>query len=207
MENLKTIKHIELGGGYTMRRKVILDIEKINDEYEVMAMLPDGEELDSGKFDDREDALAEFDKYFNKYAEDFQKAIYNANLKPYERYTIACLSDFGFPCVIHIEYLDADYTTYAQHSDVVRLKYHQKYKKHDTEKYFYNKSVSIFKGWQELPKDFGYNVIGESDQVVTKMSKYGCFDYHYIEDMNNYFKNPVLIYDGSKIGVNGTRYA
>lgn len=203
----KSIRHIELGGGYSMRRKIILDISTYYQMYEVMAMLSDGEELDSNQFSNVEDAYAEFDRYFNKYAEDCQKSVYNAKLEYMEKYTIAMCSDFGFPVAYQIYYLGADYAPYAQHSDVVRIKYRRKNKRHDEIHHLHNKSISIFKGWQYLPENFGYDVIDNSGVCTTRMSKYGCFDNRYIEDMNHYFKNPVLIYDGSKIGVDGKRYA
>ena len=41
---------------------------------------------------------------------------------------------------------------------------------------------------------------------ITK-SKYGCFDSRYIDDLENCFKNPVVIFKNYKTGVNGKIYA
>ena len=49
--------------------------------------------------------------------------------------------------------------------------------------------------------------ITDNDKVKITKSKYGCFDSRYIDDLENCFKNPVVIFKNYKTGVNGKIYA
>lgn len=72
----------------------------------------------------------------------------------------------------------------------------------------YNTSLMIFEGWQDMKEtDTKKNVISDNGTVKTTMSKYGCFDARYIDNLEKVFKHPVVVYKDYKQGVNGKSYA
>lgn len=203
------IRHEELGGGYTMRPHVILDaadLRSIGKQYEVMALNHDGEELEAVTADDEAAAIKEFDKLVDKYAEPFQKAVNAAGLVPGHRYTLVYLSEFGFPVADKVTYHSMRFRTYAQHSDVVELTVTRYRKRSRCSCLFYNQSLMIFEGWQDMDEDAISDVLKDDGTVKITQSKYTCFSASYIEDLEKVFADPVMIYKNYKRGANGKMY-
>lgn len=202
----RTIKHEELKGGYTMGKKIIIDACEIFGEFEVMAMYEDGEELESKTVTTESEAIKVFDELFLKYAEPLQCALYN-KLQPGNKYTLVYLNDFGFPVAEKITFHSVRSSTYAQHSDVMEMIFTPYRKRSQYRKLFYNCSIMFFEGWQDLKEEEIKVTLEDNKNVKITRSKYGCFDSRYIDDLENCFKNPVVIYKNYKTGVNGKIYA
>ena len=203
------IRHEELGGGYTMRPHVILDaadLRSIGKQYEVMALGHDGEELEAVTVVDEAAAVAEFDKLVDKYAEPFQKALYAAQLVPDHRYTLVYLSEFGFPIADKVTYHSMRCRTYAQHSDVVELTVTRYRKRSRCSCLFYNCSLMIFEGWQDMDDSAISDTLKYDGIIKVTKSKYTCFSASYIEDLEHIFSNPVMIYKNYKKGKNDKLY-
>jgi len=195
------------GGGYSGKRKIICDSVKLGCEYEVIAMYENGDEADLKRVKTEEEAQRVFDSFVEKYAGRFQAEVYRSNLVPGERYTMFTLGDFGFPIAYQFTLVSVEYVTYAQYDDVVTFTVRRKGKRKNERFTYYGKSIQIYHGWQTMPDHFGFEVLEETDESTLRKSKYVCFDNRYMEDVKKVFKNPALIYDGSKIGKNGRRYA
>ena len=202
----RTIRHEKLKGGYTIGKKIIIDACEIFGEFEIMAMYEDGEELESKIVATESEAIEVFNNLFLKYAEPLQEALYN-KLRDGKRYTLVYLNDFGFPVAQKITFHSMRATTYAQHSDVMEIIFTPYRKRSQCKKRFYNCSLMIFEGWQDLKeKDIKETIRDNGDVKITK-SKYPCFDSNYIEDLEKVFNSPVVVYKNYKIGVNGKSYA
>ena len=202
----RTIKHEELKGGYTMGKKIIIDACEISGEFEVMAMYENGEELESKTVTTETEAIKVFDDLFMKYAEPLQCALYN-KLQPGKKFTLVYLNEFGFPVADNISFLSMRTTTYAQYSDVMEMIFTPYRKRTKYRKLIYNCSMMIFEGWQDLKEEEVKETLEDNKNVKITKSKYGCFDSRYIDDLENCFKNPVVIYKDYKTGVNGKIYA
>lgn len=203
------IRHEELGGGYTMRPHVILDaadLHPIGKQFEIVALDKDGEELEAVTAADEAAAIKEFDRLVDKYAEPFQRALYSAGLVPGHRYTLVYLSEFGFPVADKVTYHSMRCWTYAQHSDVVELTVTRYRKRSRCSCLFYNCSLLVFEGWQDMDDGAINDVLKDDGKVKITQSKYGCFSASYIEDLEKVFVNPVMIYKNYKRGANGKMY-
>lgn len=202
----RTIRHGELKGDYTMEKKIIIDACEISGEFEVMAMYEDGEELESKTVTTESEAIKVFDELFLKYAEPLQCALYN-KLHSGKKYTLVYLNDFGFPVAEKITFHSVRSSTYAQHSDVMEMIFTPYRKRTQYRKFFYNCSMMFFEGWQDLKEEEIKVTLEDNKNVKITKSKYGCFDSRYIDDLENCFKNPVVIFKNYKTGVNGKIYA
>lgn len=203
----RQIEHTVLFGGYTGKRKIIVDAAEVfPGEYSVMAMYENGEEIEEKIVHSGKEAVKEYNNMLLNYLEPLQKAIFSADLKRGEKYTLFYLNDFGFPVCQKITFEKMEFTTYAQHSDVVKLIFKPFRKRNMYKKYFYNCSLSIFEGWQDLKEEDIKDVLEEKEGLRITKSKYGCFDSNYIKDGNRILKNPVMIYEEFKTGVNGKIY-
>ena len=202
----RTIRHEELKGDYTMGKKIIIDACEISGEFEVMAMYEDGEELESKTVTTESEAIKVFDELFLKYAEPLQCALYN-KLHSGKKYTLVYLNDFGFPVAEKITFHSVRSSTYAQHSDVMEMIFTPYRKRTQYRKFFYNCSMMFFEGWQDLKEEEIKVTLEDNKNVKITKSKYGCFDSRYIDDLENCFKNPVVIFKNYKTGVNGKIYA
>ena len=189
----RTIRHEELKGGYTLWKKIIIDACEIFGEFEIMVMYEDGEELENRTVSTEDEAIKVFDELFLKYAEPLQKALYN-KLQPGKRYTLVFLNEFGFPVAEKITFHSMRSTTYAQYSDVMEMVFTPYRKRSEYRKLFYNCSFMIFEGWQDLKEKDTKETISDNDKVKVTKSKYGCFDSRYIDDLENCFKNSIVIY-------------
>lgn len=201
------LKHLEFGGGYSNKRKIICDIAYIYGAFEVAAIYENGDEVDVEKARTEEEAFRIFDGFVEKYAGRFQTEVYKANLIPGERYTVFTLGDFGFPIAYQFTLVSIEYTTYAQYDDAVVFTVRRKGKRKNERFVYHGKSIQVYHGWQTMPENFGFEVLEENEESVLCKSKYCCFDAGYMADAEKVFKNPALIYDDSKIGKNGRRYA
>ena len=193
-----------------MQRKITLnaaDLRFIGGQFEVMAMDHNGDELDTITTSDEAAALVEFNGLVQKYAGPLQKALNAAGLIPGHRYTLVYLNEFGFPVAQKITYDSMSFTTYAQHSDVVKLVFTPFRKRSKYSQRFYNCSLMIFDGWQDMNENDISETIREDEQIKVKKSKYSCFSASYIEDLEKVFERPVMIYKDYKRGVNGKLYA
>lgn len=203
---VRTIKHEELKGGYSDGKKIIIDASEVYGEFEIMAMYEDGTELESATASTEKEAAKAFDEILLKYAEPLQKALYN-KLKEGEKYTLVYLNDFGYPVAQKIKFHSMKCTTYAQYSDVVEMVFTPYRKRSQVKKRFYESSLMVFKGWQELKEEDTHEVLKNNESVKITKSKYSCFDSRYIDDLENSFKDAVVIYKNYKIGKNGKMYA
>lgn len=203
---IRKIAHEELKGGYTMGRKIIIDAAEVFGEFEVMAMNESDEEIESQTANTKSEAAKVFDEMLLKYAEPLQKALYG-RLTAGQKYTIVHLNDFGFPVAEKITFHSMRCATYAQHSDVVEMVFTPYRKRSQYRKLFYNCSLMIFEGWQDLKEANTKEILKDDGTVKIVKSKYGCFDARYIEDLEKVFENPVVIYKNYKTGTNGKKYA
>lgn len=204
-EMIKTINHVEIGGGYTLNKEIIIDTAYIYGNYETMVLDRDGEELECCYSETEIEAEKQFISLFNKYAEPFQKAVYG-KMEAGKKYTLVYFSEFGLPISQKITFESMECTTYAQHSDVIKMTFKPYRKKSMWQKYFYNNSLMIFEGWQNLDERATKTIISETETVKTMKSKYPCFDARYIDDLENFFKNPIVIYKNYKTDMNGKIY-
>lgn len=189
----RTIKHEELKGGYTMGKKIIIDACEIFGEFEIMAMYENGEKLESRAVSTEIEAIKVFDNLLLKYMEPLQCALYN-KLQPGKKYTLVYLNEFGFPVAQKITFHSMRTTTYAQYSDVMEMIFTPYRKRTKYRKLIYNCSMMIFEGWQDLKEEELKETLEDNKNVKIIKSKYGCFDSRYIDDLENCFKNPVVIY-------------
>lgn len=203
----RQIKHVELFGGYTWKKRVIIDAAEIfPGEYSIMALYENGEELEEVRTHTGQNAINAFNSMLEKYLEPLQKAVFTAGLVPGNKYTLFYLNDFGFPVCQKITFERMEFSTYAQYSDVVKLVFKPYRKRNLYQKYFYNCSLSIFDGWQDLKEEDTKVLIKEEKDIKITRSKYGCFDANYIKDGNKLLKNPLMIYENFKTGTNGKIY-
>ena len=202
----RQISHMELLGGYSGKRKIIIDASEIFGEYSVMALYENGEEIEEKISKSEKEAMDLYKKMVEKYLEPLQKAVFMAGLVPGNKYTLFYLNDFGFPVCQKITFETMEFSTYAQYSDVVKLIFKPYRKRSVYQKYFYNCSLSIFEGWQDLREEDTKILIKEDQNVKITQSKYSCFDANYIKDGNKLLKNPIMIYEDFKTGTNGKIY-
>lgn len=203
-----TIKHEEIGGGHSGKKKIIIDAcELSTGEFEAMVLDEYGNEL-AGYTAHNEDSIIDvFYSLVNQYAEPLQKAIYSAGLVSGRKYTFAYCNEFGFPVAQKITFERLKLCTYAQFSDCVELIFTPYHKRSKYRKILHDSSVLVFEGWQDLPENFGYTVEQETKDCTVRKSNYTCFDSHYIDDMEKVLKNPIVIYKNYKTGENGKIYA
>lgn len=202
----RQINHMELFGGYSGKRKIIIDASEIFGEYSVMALYENGEEIEEKISKSEKEAMDLYKKMVEKYLEPLQKAVFMAELVSGNKYTLFYLNDFGFPVCQKITFERMEFSTYAQYSDVVKLIFKPYRKRSVYQKYFYNCSLSIFEGWQDLREEDTKILIKEDQNVKITQSKYSCFDANYIRDGNKLLKNPIMIYEDFKTGTNGKIY-
>lgn len=198
---MSSLYHAKLGGGYTQRRKIIIDAADMSEygesSFEVAALTEDGDELDMERCDTAEQAKAAFDALIQKYAEPLQRTIASAGLRPGGRYTLVYHNEFGFPVAQKVTFWGYAMRTYAQHSDVVQLTVAYRGGKTQWLKLFIGyKPLLIFKGWQQLPESALWNVKHSASGTTTRVSKYESFSDQYIEDALHILKDPVVIYMG-----------
>ena len=78
----RQIKHIELFGGYTKKRKIIIDAAEVfPGEYSVMAMYENGEEIEEEITHTGKEAIDFFYQMAEKYMEPLQRAVFTAGLE------------------------------------------------------------------------------------------------------------------------------
>ena len=116
-------------------------------------------------------------------------------------------NDFGFPVADKIVFNRFEFTTYAQYADVVKMECKRIRKRNNIQMYLYDKSLIILDGWHNL-KDEDIYTIKDKSNVITKVSKYGCFDSRYIDDLETLYKDYIImIYKQYKTGTNSKTYA
>lgn len=207
---INSLYHAEIGGGYTKRRKIIInaaDLRQLGGEIEVAALDDTGNALNSATVTTEADALRMFKAMVQQYAGPLQKAVAAAGLIPGHCYTLFYLSDFGFPVVEKIVFRGFTFTTYAQHADAVRLEYAIYPKRSTRCRLFYDSSLLIFDGWQNVPESATVDTLREGSGVKITRSKYESFSPSYIEDAAAMLKNPVMIFKNYRRGVSGKLYA
>lgn len=208
MFQIRTLARQELGGGYSHGPKITIDTSEIEPGlFETMALRPGGTEIESRQTHDEKQALLDFAEILKNQAGPIQKAFLKADMKQGERYTIFKLDDFGFPTAMKIMFQSMELTTYAQHRDVVKLTYRPARGRRDVYVFITEGSFAICKGWQDLPKDFGYEVTSHENGVTTMKSKYSCFEAGFFEDMKEIMKDVISLHEDYRKGVNGRLYA
>ena len=206
---VKTIAHQKLGGGYAMGPEYTVDTAELEPGvFETMVIRKfDSEEMEVRRTDSEEQAKKDFTELLRKYAGNIQRAFLDADMKPGKRYTIFRMNDFGFPVAQKIEFRSLELTTYAQLWDAVGLVYRPCRKQKFYRTYFYEGSFAICEGWQDLPENFGYEVLQSASGVTISRSKYGCFDSRFFEDMKKVIQNVLAVSEDYRTGVDGKVYA
>lgn len=205
-----SLYHAEIGGGYTLRRKITInaaDLRHLGGQIEVAAITENGDELNRTTVTTEADALAAFHSMVQQYAEPLQKAVDAAGLVPGRKYTLVYLSDFGFPIAEKITFHGYALTTYAQHADAVRMNYTPYRKRSIRSRLFCGDSLLIFNGWQDLPESATHETLKEDEKIKITRSRYESFSSSYIEDAAALLKDPVLIFKRYRTGANGKVYA
>ena len=112
-----------------------------------------------------------------------------ARLEPGDKITIVTESDFGGVNVIHAAFASAEYGSYAQYKDAVRIVYRPEGKRTLFYTWFYDrKKMIILRGYHDLPKSVLYD-IHEEDGMRVEISKYLAFDSKCMKDVDSYFRN------------------
>lgn len=204
---VKQIAHQKLGGGYADGPRYTVDTSELWPGMFETMVLRNGDELDVRRSDSEEGARKDFAELLRKYAGKIQNTFLKADMKSGGRYTIFCFNEFGYPVAQKIEFKSVKPTTYAQHWDAVELVYRPCRSRKWYKKWFYEGSFAICKGWQELPENFGYEVLQSTSGVTTSRSKYGCFDSRFFEDMKSVIRDVLAISEDYRTGVNGKVYA
>lgn len=205
---IEKIFHMELGGGYSMRKKVVLSTILLPEgDFETMAIHEDGEELACIISPIYDEAEAAFRSLVEQFAEPQQLAFYRSNLVPGQHYTMLRFSEFGFPQTVPFTLCSVKFGTYAQHSDVVFLKIRRKGCRSEQSIVLDHGSVMIFRGWQSLDPDSTVIVTQDTGTVrTTTISKYACFDHRFLEDAEKSLKDPVVIFKDYRQAPNGKVY-
>ena len=203
---VRRIKSEEIRRVNAIGRKIIVSVAEIFGEFEVMVMYEGGEEIECYTYETEEDALIKYNEMVLKYANDLQKALYN-KMENGKKYTLVYFNGFGFPVAVKMVFDSMKLTTYAQYSDVMEMIFKPYRKRNNVKKYFYNSSIMIFEGWQELKEEDTHEVLKDNESVRVTKSKYACFDSRYIEDLEKAFNNAVVTYKNYKVGKNGKVYA
>lgn len=196
----KHLNHEEIGGGYAMGPRIIIDTTEIEPGvFETMALTkPQDDELAVERSTTREDADRAFRDMVQKYAGPLQAAFYRAALQPEARYTIVTLGEFGFPLAQRVTFHSAKLTTYAQYSDAVELIVTPRAKRSQYRMTLYNKSFLIYAGWRELKDSTTYNQ-EKHDFGVTMISRYASFDEKYITDIKAMWPDFIGEYDRAPV--------
>lgn len=204
---IEKIFHMELGGGYSMRKKIILSTILLPEgDFETMAIHEDGEELACVISPTPEEAEAAFHSLVERFAEPRQLAFYRSDLVYGQHYTMLRFSEFGFPQAVPFTLCKVMFGTYAQHSDVVILKLRRKGCRSDQSIVLDSGSVMIFRGWQSLDPNSTVKVLQNTDTVRTTISKYDCFDHRFLEDAEKTLKDPAVVFKDYRQALNGKVY-
>lgn len=204
--SVRRIKSEEIRRVNAIGKKIVVSVAEIFGEFEVIVMYESGEEIECYTYETEEIALIKYNEMVLKYANDFQKALYNKLAKG-GKYTLVYLNDFGFPVAVKMVFDSMKLTTYAQYSDAVEMIFKPYRKRNNVKKYFYNSSLMIFEGWQDMKEEDTKEVLKDNEAVRVTKSKYACFDSRYIEDLEKVFKNAVVVYKKYEVGTNGRVYA
>lgn len=205
---MRRMYHQEIGGGHTVKHTIIVNAAEIAaNEYEIMALRDDGEELECITLHNEAYVKQAFDDMLVRYLEPLQKAVFDAGLIPGGRYTLFYLNDFGFPVAQKITFECYKFTTFAQHSDVAILEFKPYRKQKSYRMTIYGRSFAIFKGWQDYSRE-SYTVTDKSSENIEYIrTKYACFDARFFDDGIKVLKDPVMIFKDYKTGVNGKIFA
>ena len=197
--SIEHLFHEEIGGGYGMRRKTIIDTTEIESGvFETMTLLENGDELECVRSDNAKDAERVFREMIQRHAGPLQAAFYRAAMVPGERYTLVFLGEFGFPVDLRITFQEAKLTTYAQYDDAVSVTFREQNKRKSYRMYMYNKSFLVYDGWRNLEKTASYNV-EKRGGCTTMISKYGCFDERFMDDIKAMWPDYIVAYDHDRV--------
>jgi hypothetical protein len=201
------IAHQEIGGGYAMGPKVIVDTCQFEDGmFETIAMDEAGMDFDCKRTMDKGQALRDFNEILMKHAGPIQKTVLSAGMEAGKKYTIFKFSEFGQPVAYKFTFVGGiECTTYAQYRDVVKFTVIPARKRGARCITIHSGSFAIAEGWQDIPDGVKWNKVEGHDGLV--VSKYGCFDPRYFEDMKKVVKNVLSVYERVDVGVNGRAYA
>lgn len=197
----KHLFHEEIGGGYAIGPKVIIDTAEINPgEFETIAFNSvTGEELDVAVAHSAQDAERDFRAMVQRHANPLQAAFYKAGLVPGERYTLVYLGEFGFPTSLRMTFDGAKLGTYAQYADAVYLDYTPYRSRRGRRMFLYNRSFLLYAGWRDLSANATYNRKDRGDGVITSISKYGCFDERFMEDIKAMWPDYIVSYEHDRV--------
>jgi len=149
--------------------------------------------IESGEMEP--DTIQEIRQFYIDNAEQFQKAIINANLIIGKKYTLVYMNEFGFPVADKIVFKGVSPCQYAQYTDAIKLKARRARKRTDMYINFYDCSMAIYEGWNDLPETVSHEKVGE----YLYRSRYACFDARYFDDCVNYFGKPIVEYRNFKV--------
>lgn len=141
------------------------------------------------------DTINEFRMFYLENAEPFQKAIISAGLIVGKKYTLVYMNEFGFPVADKIVFKGISICQYAQFTDAIKMTVRRARKRADVYINFYDCSLAIYEGWNDIPEDVSNVKINDH----LRQSKYGCFDARYFDDCVTYFGKPVVEYRNFKV--------
>ena len=192
----KHIFHEEIGGGYGMRRKTIIDTSEIEPgKYETMALVEaTGDELDSAIADNPQDAERDFRAMIQRHAGPLQAAFYQAGLVPGQHYTMIYLGEFGFPACLRMTFHGAKLDTYAQYDDAVNLTFTPYRARQKRRMFLYNRSFLIYAGWRDLDVNATFDKRDSGNGVTAMVSKYCCFDERFMDDIKAAWPDYIAAY-------------
>lgn len=201
--------HAQIGGGYAMGPKIIIDAAELSpNKIEVMTLnAVTGDEIEVTTVTNEADAQRVFHEMIQRHAEPLQAAFDRAGMQYGHEYTIFHLGEFGFPIAQKITFHKMELTTYAQHRDAVHLMFTPCGKRRLYGQHFYNQSFIICAGWHTLDETKIKKIVTDTPQVKATLTKYAAFDARYIEDAEAYLPDILVVHKAYKNGVNGKIYA
>lgn len=133
-------------------------------------------------------------KWYIDHAEPFQKAMLESGLQAGKKYTIFCLSEFGFPVARKITFLGMYPCQYAQYTDAVQIRCREFRKRSDIVTTLYDRSVAIYEGWKDLKREDVQEKVSGQNGVEVWRTKYSSFDVRFFEDGLAALGKPLIVW-------------
>ena len=123
----------------------------------------------------------------NSIQSQFEYAFNNGYLESGRRVTIVYMDGWCGLSIIYAYYIKHENCSYAQYDKAVRITYKRNAKRKEETRTICNEEVVVYDGWYEIPEELFWNC-SEQNGVVTKMSKYTCFDKQMLDDVLGHLK-------------------
>lgn len=155
--------------------------------------------IDSKAATNEQDALQDFDDMLTTYALPLQARFHGARMKKGGHYTLVMLNDFGFPVALRFTFDHFTMNAYAQYDDAVCLFFTPFGKRKIRFLSLYARSFMLYDGWREFPDNAVWNITRSENGIVARMSKYGCFDERYMDDIKTLWPDFISAYDYANV--------